>query len=185
MDENIELGDSRMRGRSAFLAGVTAFFSGAAFVGKRQRPRAKEWSHTEREFIYNPTVLLLEVNLGSSQRMMELMQDDDFAQQLADVLASSLNEFCTRGGEILLRCSSDSARAVVAHLRGRGENYISFLNDIAPRPLKTEAGQVLAELDAIGWRQPTEAELAVLRAVEKLSDENGREAFLSARGRQG
>jgi len=174
-----------MRGRSAFLEGVTAILSGAVFVGKRQRPCAKTWSHTELEFIHNPTVLLLEVNLGSSQRMMELMQDDDFAQQLADVLTSSLNEFCTRGGEILLRCGSDSPREVIAHLRRRGENYISFLNGIAPRPLKTDAGLVLAELDAIGWRQPTEAELVVLRAVEKLSDENGSMAAKSARGRQG
>jgi len=157
-----------------------AFSLGAAFasvvfsIQYRFRSRKPTWSHTSLEFIYNPTVLLLEANLRSSERMMRLITDNDFAQQLADILASPLREFCTRGGEILLRCGSDDARAVIAHLRNRGEDYLSFLHGVAPRPLKTAPALVLFELAAIGWREPTKAELAALRAVEELSLANGR-----------
>ncbi|MDQ0250497.1 hypothetical protein J2W22_002561 [Sphingomonas kyeonggiensis] len=165
-----------MRSGAAFLAG-TIVGAGLGFAGKRREASEPEWSHREDEFLYNPTVLLLEANLRASARMMDLMRDDDFAQQLADMLASSIGNFCTLGGEILLRCSSDSARAVVAHLRGRGEDYLSFVHSIAPRPLRTEPAQVLAELEAIGWRRPSDEELAALKAVEALSERNSRIAL--------
>ncbi len=150
------------------LAGAygAALVSAVYLIRMHIRSRQYKWYCTTVEYIYNPTALLLETNLRSSPRILGLIKDDDFAQQLADVLASPMTELCTRGGEILLRCGSDTCRGLVAHLRGRGEDHHSLTHGIAPYPLKASSAHVLAELDAIGWRQPTKAELAVLKAVE-------------------
>lgn len=134
-----------------------------------------EWSCDYDFMIYNPTIVLLEWSLRFNKRMMDLIEDDDFAQMLSDVLGH--REFCTRGGEILLRVGSNGVRAIVAHLRNRGETYVCFLHGIAEYPLKVSADQVVAELEAIGWRQPTAEELTLLKAVEELSLRNGREAL--------
>lgn len=158
-----------------FGAYCAALVSAVYLFRMHIQSRRYQWYLTTTEYIYNPTVLLLEANLRSSPRMRELIKNNDFAQQLADILASTTTELCTRGGEILLRCSSDTMRGLVAHLRGRGENYLSLLHGIAPYPLKISSAQVLVELEAIGWRKPTKAEFVALNAIEKAALEVSRD----------
>jgi len=125
-----------------------------------------EWYNPDPAFyISNPSFRLLECTLRSSDRIQKLIQYDQFAQGLADILASSVTELCTLDGCILLWISSDDCRGLVAHLRGRGETHHEFSAGIISYPAKYDSDNILAELELLGWRVPSKKELSALLAI--------------------
>lgn len=100
-----------------------------------------------------PSFLRFEGVIRRDERILRLMQDDAFAQQMSDLLASAVDDVVEESTGETLSGSSDDFRGLVAHYRQRGETYVDFLRGIVDYPMrKSVAREVAAELTRLGYR---------------------------------
>jgi hypothetical protein len=110
------------------------------------------------EYLWNPSQRLFEMDMYLSTRFRSLLQDDQFAQGVTDVINS--RQFCTLDGCLLLQITNDGIRALVAQLRGKGETYRDFIAGIV-HPCRYDVPMILQALEEIGWREAAEAEIEI------------------------
>jgi hypothetical protein len=92
----------------------------------------------------------LEVDLFNSTDVRKLSQDQGFAMALYEALAYAIWRR-RRGGQVWC-CTDRGAGAIVANLRGRGENYHDYFWRGVPSIARGREKEVSLALDGLGWR---------------------------------